>query len=191
MAKAYSNNRTPYPVSLCPLRLLLGSPEKVRKQNFLSYIYLHSLQRVYKLFWKQTNLSHGPQLLTGSPGLVNEACVGSIGVSLLVLFWLVWTESSRNGNRLEICIAKGIVCVQHPVQVHHLWSLAFFQSQISALQHPHDCCFGPFLQFRCSFYKKYLLTVHREYRTPEFSLAALLFPVCLVPVSAQNISQLI
>lgn len=49
-------------------------------------------------------------LSAGSSGLVNGACVGSIGVNLLFLFLLVQAESSGNGNQPEICTLKGIVC---------------------------------------------------------------------------------
>lgn len=58
---------------------------------------------------KETNLLL-PQLLTGSSGLVNEACVGSTGVNLLFLFLLVRIESSGNGNQPETRTLKGIVC---------------------------------------------------------------------------------
>lgn len=51
-----------------------------------------------------------PQLSTGSSDLVNEACVGSIGVNLLFLLLLVWMEPSGNGNQPETCTpTKGIV----------------------------------------------------------------------------------
>lgn len=164
------------------MELLLDFPAKRISQKtmqLLSCIYLHSPQRAYKLHQEQKKqISLTDPTLERSSGLVNEACVGSIGVNLLFLFLLVRTELSGNGNQPEICTWKGMALV------HHLCSSAFFRSQISTLQHPYDCYFGLFSQFRNSFHKKYLLMFHRECITRDVFCHPLPAPIQPPPVQA-------
>lgn len=134
------------------------------------YILLRGLTNDTRM--KKGNQSHCPNFWPGSSGLVNEACAGSTGVNLR--FCSCWYGSSH--LEMEISQKHGhwraLSAVNLLVLVHQLWSLAFFHSHISTLQHPNDCYFGPFLQLRNSFSLKCLLTVRREYITQELSLVS-------------------
>lgn len=170
MTKAHSNSMMSYPCkthAFCGV-LLDFHEKRIRKRcgSWATSIYILFRKFINDARQKRNKSLSLPQLSTGPSNQVNGACVGSIGVNLLFLLLLVWTEMSRNGNQPG-CVHRRALSAVNLVLVHHLWSLAFFHSQISTLHHPSDCYFGPFLQFRNSFSEKYLLIVHGEYITQD------------------------
>lgn len=104
-----------------------------KMMQLLSYIYLHSPQRVYKLRQTQKKQISLPQLSAGSSGLVNEACIGSTGVNLLFSFLLVRWSHREMGISQKHVHRRALSAMNLLVLVRHLWSLAFFHSPASTL----------------------------------------------------------
>lgn len=112
-AKAHSNSMMSYPwktPAFC--RMLLDFHEKRIRKWFSSWATsIYILRRFINDARNKRNKSLSlPWLSTGSSNQVNGACIGSIGLSVLFLFQLVWTEMSGNGNQPGLRTPKGIVC---------------------------------------------------------------------------------
>lgn len=164
--KAHSNSMRSYPVKTHTFqRVPLDFPEKRISQKMMQ-VLSYTIYVFLRGFMNYTRNKRNQSL--SLPGSRQGRLVWLMEHVLAALVWICcfcsyWCRQNRLEMEISQKYAHWRASSALPVLVHHLQSLAFFHSQISTLQHPYDCYFRPFVQFRNSFSRDHLPIAHREH----------------------------